>query len=234
MTIVARKMAGHHGRLNDRARAGELLRPLLRRACTDVPVIVGIGAGGLAVAANARGPRSPVGALGVEEFDLPDPMRPCAASGAVSSTGRTLLRMAAFERLDTDPEFVRRSIHEAEAMLGASLLPLGYTGPELADRQVVLVDDGTSSCSRLSAALDFVRRGRPASVLLALACAPMERIRDIEEFAGDVVVADVPSWTDWFHWHGRLYESDRLPGYPEVRRLLRPRGDWRNHAPLGS
>ncbi len=211
-----------------------MLRPLLRRACTDVPVLVGIGVGGLAVAAHARGPRSPVGALGIEEFDLPEPLCPCSGSGAVSSSGRTLLRRAAFERLDTDPEFVRRSIHEAEAVLGTSLLPHGYTGPDVAGRQVVLVDDGTSSCSQLAAALDFVRRGRPSSVLVAVACAPKERIRDIEEFAGDVVAAVVPSWAEWFHWHGRLYESDRLPGYLEIRRLLRERGDWRNHAPLGS
>lgn len=208
-------------RLTDRRQAGELLRPLLRRACRSTPVVVGIGAGGLAVAASARQPGSPLGALAVEEFDLPDPLRPGAASGAVGTGGRVLLRTRAFDRMEADAGRVRTTIHDARAVLGTSLLPGGYTGPDVAGREVVLVDDGTSSSSRLAAALDFVRRGRPGRVVVAVACAPRERIRDIEEFAGDVVVAVVPSWMEWFHCHGRLYESDHLPSYSEMRELLR-------------
>lgn len=221
MTIEAIGRTRIHARLADRGQAGELLRPLLRRATTGVPVVVGIGAGGLAVAASARSKGSPLGALAVEEFDLPDPIHPGAASGAVCTGGRTLLRNTAFDRLATDTARVRATIHGAQDELGASLLPGGYAGPGVAGRDVVLVDDGTSSSSQLAAALDFVRRGRPQSVILAVACAPRERIRETERFAGDVVVAVVPTWSEWFHWHGRLYESDVLPSPSEVTDLLR-------------
>ena len=221
MTIEAIRVTTAPGRFGDRRQAGEMLRPLLRRACRGAPVVVGIGAGGLAVAASAREPGWPLGALAVEEFDLPDPLRPGAASGAVSTGGRILLRTRAFDRIEADAARVRTTIHDAWAVLGTSLLPGGYTGPEVAGREVVLVDDGTSSRSRLAAALDFVRRDRPQSVVLAVACAPRERIGDIEEFAGDVVVAVVPTWMEWFHCHGHLYESDHLPSYSEMREMLR-------------
>jgi putative phosphoribosyl transferase len=220
MTIEAIRGANGQARLADRAQAGDLLRPLLRRACRGVPVVVGIGAGGLAVAASARGPASPLGALAVEEFDLPGPLHPGTASGAVSTGGRTLLRPPAYQRLLADTARLRSSIRAARAGLGASPPPGGYTGPDVAGRDVVLVDDGTSPVSRLAAALDFLRRGRPQSVTLAVACAPRELIDEMERFAGDVVVAVVPTWSGWFHLHGRLYESDLHPSVPEVTGLL--------------
>lgn len=211
-------------RLADRQHAGEILRPLLRRGTTGLPVVIGIGAGGLAVAASARRPGAPLGALAVAEFGLPDPLHPASATGAVSTGGRTLLRVPAFEQLVADSARVGVAIRRARQALVASRLPGGHTGPGVAGRDVVLVDDGTSSTSQLAAALDFVRRGRPLSVTLALACAPRERIIEIERFAGDVVVALVPTWSEWFHWHGRLYESDVLPSPSEVTSLLRPSG----------
>lgn len=222
MTIEAIQGARVHARLADRQHAGEILRPLLRRATTGFPVVIGIGAGGLAVAASARRQGSPLGALAVAEFGLPDPLHPGAATGAVCTGGRTLLRVAALERLADDTARVGATIRRAQKALRTSLLPGGYTGPGVAGRDVVLVDDGTSSTSELAAAFDFVRRGRPQSVVLALACAPRERITELERFAGDVVVALVPTWTEWFHWHGRLYESDVLPPPFEVTSLLRP------------
>lgn len=221
MTIQARRAPGWHGRFTDRVQAGELLRPLLRRACPGTPVVVGIGVGGLVVAAHARGPGSPLGALGVEEFDLPDALHPGASSGAVSSTGRVLLRASAFERLVADPRYVGRNARAARAAVEATLLPSWYGGPVVAGRQVVLVDDGASAISRLAAAVDFVRRGRPSSVAVAVACAPRERIEEIEAFAGDAVVAVVVPWAEWFRWHGRLYESDAVPAHAEIGRLLR-------------
>lgn len=221
MTIEAIRGSRVHSRLADRAQAGEMLGPLLKRACKGVPVVVGIGAGGLAVAAAARGPDSPLGAISLAEFDLPDPLHPGTASGAVSTGGRTLLRPGAFQRLTTDTSRLRTSIRGARAGLGASALPDGYAGPDVAGRDVVLVDDGTSSVSRLAAALDFLRRGRPQSVTLAVVCAPREVIGQIENFAGDVVVAVIPPWSEWFHWHGHLYDSDLLPSSREVGELLR-------------
>lgn len=224
MTIEAHRGTRVHGRLADRQQAGEILRPLLRRATTGLPVVVGIGAGGLAVAAAARRQGSPLGALAVAEFGLPDPLHPGAATGAVCTGGRTLLRVSALDRLAVDTARVGATIRGAQQVLGMSLLPGGYTGPRVAGREVVLVDDGTSSTSQLAAALDFVRRGRPQSVILALACAPGERISEMEQFAGAVVVALIPTWTEWFHWHGRLYESNVLPSPSEVTNLLRLNG----------
>lgn len=198
-----------------------MLRPLIRAAVPAIPVMVGVGVGGLAVAARARGPRSPLGALGVEEFDLPDAFHPHASSGAVSSSGRFILRSAALDRLPADAGAVRKAVRDMQMVLDTALLPEWYGGPVVRERHVVLVDDGSSAPSRLAAAVDFIRRDGPFSVTLAVACAPVERIAEMEEFAGDMVVAVVPSWSEWFRWHGALYESDGVPAYSEIGRLLR-------------
>ena len=221
MTVAARTPPGRHGRLRDRSEAGEILRPLIRRASPAHSVIVGIGVAGLAVASKARSPRSPVGAIAVEEFDLPDAFRPGASSGAVSATGRFLLRASALERMAVDPGHVRKAVRDAQFALGTGLLPGWYAGPAVDGRHVVLVDDGGSSSSALAAAIDFIRRDEPLSVTLAVACAPLERIRDMEKVAGELIVGVVPTWTEWFGWHGEIYESDRLPAYSEIGRLLR-------------
>lgn len=228
MTVRA---PGRGGRLDDRAHAGELLRPLIRGAVPAPPVIVGVGVGGLAVAAHARSPRSPLGALDVEEFDLPDALHPRPSSGAVSSTGHVLLRSPAVDRMATDPARVIKAVRQRQMRLGPNRvgpsrqspirLPARYAGPPVRNRQVVLVDDGCSSPSRLAAALDFIRRDGPLGVVLAVACAPAERTRELEAFAGPVLVALEPSWTEWFAWHGDIYESDALPDSAEIDRLLR-------------
>lgn len=220
MTMV-RRGASWQRRPTDRAQAGELLRPLIRRASPGIPVVVGVGVGGLAVAERARAPRSPLGALGVEEFDLPDAYHPGTSSGAVSATGRVLLRSPALDRLDGDAGGVRKAVRDTQMLLGSGLLPAWYGGPDVRDRRVVLVDDGSSSPSRLAAAVDFIRRDRPLGVVLAVACSPLERVNEMEEFAGEVVVAVAPPWSVWFGWHGQLYESDRLLPYAEIGRLLR-------------
>ena len=183
-------------------------------------MIVGVGAGGLAVAAAARGPDWPLGRLDVEEFDLPDALHPGGSYGAVGSTGRTLLGSPGLARLARDERQVRRAASEAETRLRAGPVSDGYPVAGMADRPVVLVDDGGSAPTKLAAALDFVRRDRPSAVVLAVACAPVERIAEMREFAGDVVVGFVPSWTEWFGWHGEMYDSDRLPSRSEVERLL--------------
>lgn len=222
MTIENVRVPRSTARPIDRTEAGRSLRPLLRRACGAAPVLVGVGVGGLAVAAAAREPGSPLGLIVVEEFALPDPLRPGTASGAVGSGGRTLLRGPALDRLLSDADRLRRTVHDARVGLTTAPLPAGYTGPDVDGREVVLVDDGTSSCTRLAAAVDFVRRGRPQRVVLAVACAPRERITELEDLVGDVVVAGVPAWADWFHRHGHLYESDHVPSPAEVRQLLSP------------
>jgi predicted phosphoribosyltransferase len=82
----------------------------------------------------------------------------------------------------------------------------------MAWRTVILVDDGSSSHRVLAAALDLTRAARPGRVLLALPIAPQETLDELTAIFGEVMVAVVALWTEWFAWHGRIYDDDTLPG----------------------
>ena len=168
-------------------------------------VVVGIGPGGLEVATAAAGPHEHVARIDVEEFDLPDPLSPGHSAGAIDGAGHVLLRGAALGRSD----LVRARLGKAEREAGDRMEHLASRRPlPVRDRDVVLVDDGSSSPSKVAAALDFVRRFHPLRVTIVVACAPREREERLAQLVGTVSVAFSPAWADWFDWHGVLYESD--------------------------
>ena len=190
-------------RLRDRNEAGGLVRGIMG---DPVPgrVVVGIGAGGLEVAMAAAGPHEHAARIDVEEFDLPDPLSPGHSAGAVDGAGHVLLREAALGRSD----LVRARLGKAEREAGERMERPARRPLPVRDRDVVLVDDGCSSPSKVAAALDFVRRFHPLTVTIVVACAPPERKERLARLVGTVAVAFSPAWADWFDWHGVLYQSD--------------------------
>lgn len=191
-------------RLRDRAEAGRLVRDLMGGPVSG-RVVVGIGPGGFEVARAAAAGREHVARLDVEEFDLPDPLSPGHFAGAVDGAGHVLLREAALGRSD----LVRARLGKVEREAGDRMQrPASRRPLPVRDRDVVLVDDGSSAPSKVAAALDFVRRFRPLSVAIVVACAPPERKERLAQLVGAVSVAFSPAWADWFDWHGILYQSD--------------------------
>ena len=198
-------------RIQDRETAGRLLAPVVGRQDLEDPVVVGIGPGGLAVGLEiGRFLHCPVDMIAVVELDAGDALHPARSIGALSADGHVLVRPNTVEQLRSAPSTIRDAISRARSTSAGNLRARQSAVPT-SWRSVVLVDDGTSSRDVVVAALDLVRGGRPGQVLLAMPVAPQEMIDDLSSVTGEVIVAAVAPWVEWFHWHGRLYEDDRLP-----------------------
>lgn len=210
-------------RIHDRSAAGRLLAPLVSRQPLEDPVVLGIGPGGVAVGAGiAAFLHCPLDMLDIQEVDAGDALHPSRAIGAVSGDGHILVRPESLEHVSSGPESVRRAVQEARAAVARHLPGGGHPGGrmETSWRTLILVDDGSSPRLVLAAALDLARAGRPGRVLLAIATAPQEVVDDLASLAGDVVVGLVAPWTEWFAWHGRLYEDDSVPSGERLSQLI--------------
>ncbi len=205
-------------RIRDRGTAGRLLAPVVGRQDLYDPVVIGLGAGGLAVAREIGAfLNCPVDLIAVVELDAGDAMHPARSFGALSADGHLLVRPNNLDQLSSARSAIRAAIRRA----GAANLGNGgprAPGPRVATswRSVVLVDDGTSGRDVVAAAVDLVRGGRPGRVVLALPIAPQELIDELSPLTGEVIVARIAPWVEWFHWHGRIYEDDRVPTGEQV------------------
>ena len=199
-------------KLVDRATAGQMLTPLIHGLGLDQPVLVGVGAGGLAVATEiAKGVRAEIDQLAVREVYLDDPTHPPMYVGAVSGSGRVVIHPDAAARLDSQPGRLEAAVAQAWQDIEDS--PAQADGLEsVPGREVVVVDDGTSELTLLKAAIEVVRAAGPAHLTMAVPMAPQEVLDELATLADSVVCAEAVSWFPWFRLHGHLYDSNETIG----------------------
>jgi putative phosphoribosyl transferase len=191
-------------RFENRADAGRKLAERLASLGLDCPVVLGLPRGGIPVAAEVAsllgGPLEAfvarkVGAPGHEEFGIG-----AVAEGLeepIMSETATAFALGS-ERLRA---MVERSYRELSRQVAL------YRGdralPELAGRQVVLVDDGLATGVTAEAALVALRRRRPSRLVLGVpVCAPKSAAR-LAPRAEDVVWVHSPARfvavSYWYH-----------------------------------
>ena len=177
----------------DRTHAGQVLARGLEPWSEDQPMVLGIPRGGVVVAAAIA-----------EELDadldivvvrkVGAPQQPELAIGAVSADGQTLLDHALIDHLRIPEEIVNarieRELQEAKRRMVA------YRGvrppPNLADRTVIVVDDGIATGATMAVALDLIRRQGPRQLIAAVPVAPPTGIAMLERVVDEVVCPLVP------------------------------------------
>jgi putative phosphoribosyl transferase len=179
----------------DRAAAGSVLAERLRAYAdrTDVTVLA-LPRGGVPVAVPvARALSAPLDILAVRKVGVPGHVE--LAMGAVASGG---IRMANREVLRSggiDELMFAGAAEEAEASLRQMEMRLraGRPFPVLADRRVILVDDGLATGSTMWAAVEAVWRGSAASVVVAVPVGPIRSVAALRTVASDVICLATPS-----------------------------------------
>ena len=209
-------------RIPDRRAGGRLLARAVGRLDVADPVVVGLGPGGVAVGWElARSLGCPLDMIDLTELDDGDALHPNRTFAAVSRDGHVLIRPGTMERSRRGAQVVRAAVSRARQAAAAFGQASAGRGPVPTSwRTVILVEDGTASREVVAAALDLVRAGRPGRVLLAVPTAPQEIIEELGRLAGDVIVGSVAPWTEWFHWHGRIYDDDARPSEEQIGELL--------------
>ena len=150
------------GRFRDRTHAGRSLADLVARLPLDDPVVLALPRGGVPVADEiAR--RLNVGFDVYVARKIGAPYQPEYGVGAIAEDGEPVFASTAMRRLGLTPDDLAATVRAERAEL-ARRVGL-YRGnrelPELADRDVVLVDDRLATGVTARAALTALRERRP-------------------------------------------------------------------------
>lgn len=202
----------------DRAAAGRALAEELGTVGGSV-LVLGLARGGVPVAAPvADALDADLDVLIVRKLGLPG--QPELAMGAIAGVGSTtyVVRNEPVVRgvdEQTLEEVREREVRELRRREQA------YRGDRPAidvhDRVVVLVDDGLATGSTMRAAVEAVRRQRPARVIVAVPVGGVDSCRWLSQVADEVVCAWIPRG---FAAVGQAYRDFSPVGDDEVRRVL--------------
>ncbi len=159
----------------------------------------------------------PLDVLIVRKIGAPD--NPEYGLGAVAEDGSHVIdearvREAGYTLADLEPTIDREL---AEIRRRAEAYRGGLPGTDLADRTVILVDDGVATGVTLRVAVRSVRSRGPRRVVVALGVAARDAFRQLERIADEVVVLEVP---DLFFAVGEWYQQFDQVSDREVQRLL--------------
>ena len=177
-----------HPRFADRRGAGRRLAAVLHEFRYEDPVVVGIPAGGMAVAAEvARALRGPLDVVAVRALiATDDASRPI---GVLGECGVTVLDAGVIEELHLGADGLEAAIEHANHELDRLLAEYHPTGRRfaVAGRTVLLVDDGLASARNAQAAARSLRERGAARVILAVPVAESCCAIEMREWVDQVV-----------------------------------------------
>jgi putative phosphoribosyl transferase len=202
----------------DRHDAGRALVPELQRLALANPLVLGLARGGVPVAFEvARALGAPLDVIVVRKLGAP--AQPELAVGAIASGGVRVLNERIIESLNLGESALSEvESHEREEL---ERRERRYRGdrpyPELAGRDVVIVDDGIATGATMLAAVQAVRTREPATTIVAVPTASARSLRKLEAAADEVVCLDSPPD---FYAVGQFYVDFSQTTDAEVAALL--------------
>ena len=200
--------------------AGRALARRLARftACHDT-VVLALPKGGISVGVEiARHLELPFDVLLMVRIKAPG----CGETplGAITSGGVRILNCALIDRLQLSDEEVREAVLRESIHLARRERAYRCERPslEVADRNVILVDDGASGCTTIRDAIHLLRRQHAEHVLVAMPAACHHSACEMRLEADEVVTLAEPSAEMPV---SRWFETCPTPSDGEIRRLLR-------------
>ena len=183
--------AGEPLRFRDRADAAGQLAARLAPYRTAGPVVLAIPRGAVPMG------RAIADALGADldvalVHKVGAPGQPEFAVGSVDESGHVVINPEA-DRLGLDREGLVQAALREIGVLRERRRRYGAARVPLADRVVILVDDGIATGSTMLAAIRAVRAARAARVVVATAVAPPETVTRLAAAADDVVCLRAPA-----------------------------------------
>ncbi|TWD80846.1 putative phosphoribosyltransferase [Kribbella amoyensis] len=205
---------------HDRTAAGRALAEHVAKVVDDDDVLVlGLARGGVPVAAPvAAALGGQLDVLIVRKLGLPG--QPELAMGAIAGPGtevQVIRNESVLARVSESAFEEVRHREEAELRLRETRYREGRAAAPIQGRTVVLVDDGLATGSTMRAAIQAVRRERPARVVVAVPVGGARTCRRLAAEVDDVVCAWIP---DHFSAVGQAYRDFApVPG-DAVRAIL--------------
>ena len=203
----------------DRRDAGQALVSEIRNCELQDPLVLGLPRGGIPVAfevAAALG--APLDVIVVRKLGAP--FQPELAVGAIASGGIRVLNedvLSLFPDLD-DVEIDRIAAEETRELERRERLYRGdHRFPDLADRDVVLIDDGLATGATMLAAVRAVKSQHPASTTIAVPTGSRSAVAKLSKLVDRVICLETPPD---FPAVGLYYVDFAQTTDDEVRELL--------------
>lgn len=205
-------------RFQDRADAGRLLADKLSRyAGRGDVVILALPRGGVPVAFEvARKLHIPFYAFVVRKLGVPGQDE--LALGAIASGEVVVYNESVIHSLRIPEKAVNKvleretaELHRREQAFGADSIP------SLAERIVILIDDGLATGATMRAAVSAARKRAPARIIVAAPIAAEDIFFDFQLEADEVVCVLTPALLEGV---GQWYEDFSQTNDEEVRNLL--------------
>ena len=203
----------------NRDEAGKLLaRKLIEYKADDSVIILALPRGGVPVGyVIAYELHKPLDIYLVKKIGVPGHEE--LAMGAVSSSGEVSIDSGLVERLQmSDAElnelidFKKTEIKEREQLLRGSKPPL-----DLANKTVILVDDGLATGATMLTAIRSIKKLHPAKIIAAIPVASREAMEIVQKEADEAICLLVP---DFFYSVSVWYSDFRQTTDGEVINLL--------------
>jgi erythromycin esterase-like protein/predicted phosphoribosyltransferase len=204
----------------DRKDAGRVLAGLLEQyRDRDDVVVLGLPRGGIPVAYQvARSLGAPLDVFLVRKLGVP--RRPELAMGAAASGDVVVINDDVVRGLRITPEVIQQVAQQQgrELLRREAAYREGRSMIDVVGKVVILVDDGLATGASMRAAIQALRRVRPARVVVAVPAAPKSTCQELGMEVDEVVCATTPSP---FFAVGASYWDFAQTTDEEVRTLLR-------------
>ncbi|SFO60961.1 Predicted phosphoribosyltransferase [Pseudonocardia ammonioxydans] len=202
----------------NRTDAGRRLARLVHEHDLPDPVVLGLPRGGVPVAAEvASALRAPLEVFVARKLGAPG--HPELGIGAIAEGGGLVVDRSAVEFLElTDDDVAALAAPQWQELERRVRLYRGERGlPDLAGRDVVVVDDGLATGVTAEAALRALREQRPRTLVLAVPACAASTVQRLRGEADEVLCALTPPD---FTAVGRWYEDFTQTSDAEVLELL--------------
>ena len=184
----------------DRIDAGLYLADMLKKYKNKPGVILAVPRGGV-----------PLGYIIARELNMPmeviltkkigHPTNPEYAIGAVSMTEKIIVPHAGVseEYIEKETEKIRKKLRENYVKFMGDKKPA-----ELAEKIVILVDDGIATGNTLISTISMLRKCNPAKIVVAVPVAPKSAVAKLSKMVDELVIPLIP---EDFHGVGAFYED---------------------------
>jgi putative phosphoribosyl transferase len=178
----------------DRPHAGEILAKMLAADAPDNAIVLAVPAGGVPVGREvAERLNLPLDLLVVSKITLPWDSE--AGYGAVAFDGTVRINQGLVQRLRLSREEVEQGIDRTREKVGRRqvLLRRGRPFPDLAERPVIVVDDGLASGYTLSVGVEALRRHGAQKIQVAVPTGHVDSVERLARETAGIYCANVRS-----------------------------------------
>lgn len=203
----------------NRKDAGEKLAEALEKYRAENPIILAIPRGGVEVGLQvAKRVNADFSLIITRKLPFPD--NPEAGFGAIAENGSTFILENAHYWLagETIEKIKEQQISEIDRRM--KILRGGNSLPEIADRTVILIDDGIAMGSTMRASIELCKNRKARKIVVAVPVAGKDVADEIRKRVDELVVLEIPAY---FRAVSEAYERWYDVSDEEVLDLLRER-----------